>query len=148
MNNGVQVLEVFAFECDDLSAGASDVRVQLTGIIRKSDIEQGQLRVSCCLHKVKARGGARDFSAGGRSGEEQTTHIERLPQLVDRGRTGLRSHVEQDAHVRLQDRSESVEEPSVRVDLLCAAQGNQEETPRQTRRTICDSVSCARPAPR
>lgn len=64
MNNGVQVLEVFAFECDDLSAGASDVRVQLTGIIRENDIEQGQLRVSRCSHKVEARGARVIFSAG------------------------------------------------------------------------------------
>lgn len=37
--------------------------------------------------------------------------------MVDGGRAGLGSYVEEDTDIRLEDGSESVEEPSVRVDL-------------------------------
>lgn len=44
--------------------------------------------------------------------------VERFPQLVDGGPTGLRSNIEKDADVGFENRSESVEEPPMRVELL------------------------------
>lgn len=45
-------------------------------------------------------------------------YVERLPEVIDRGRTWPRAYVEQYAHIRLQDGPKGVEEPAVRVDLL------------------------------
>lgn len=44
--------------------------------------------------------------------------IKRLPQMVYRRRTGHGTHIEEDANIGLEDGAESVEEPSMRVDLL------------------------------
>jgi hypothetical protein len=44
--------------------------------------------------------------------------IERLPQVIDRSRARLRAHIEEDTHVWIQAFCESVEEPSMRIDLL------------------------------
>ena len=45
-------------------------------------------------------------------------HVERLPQMIDAPVLRAHPHVEQDAYVRLQHRSERVEEPPMGVDLL------------------------------
>jgi hypothetical protein len=47
-----------------------------------------------------------------------TVNVETLPEVVDGGRAGHGADVEEDADVGFQDRSERVEEPPVRVDLL------------------------------
>lgn len=44
--------------------------------------------------------------------------VERLPQVVNGGRTGHGTNIKQHANVGLQDGAKRVEEPSVRVDLL------------------------------
>ena len=38
--------------------------------------------------------------------------------MINRSRTRLRTHIEEDTHIRVQALCESVEEPSMRVDLL------------------------------
>ena len=67
-----QILSVLALQRDDLTARASDIRVD----------------------------------------------VERFPQVVNRSRAGHSPHVQQYTNVWFQDRTESVEEPTVRVDLL------------------------------
>ncbi|KAI6752785.1 hypothetical protein HG530_013537 [Fusarium avenaceum] len=44
--------------------------------------------------------------------------VETLPKSKERSGTGLGTGIEQDTHLRVQDTTESVEEPSMRVDLL------------------------------
>ena len=67
-----ELLPVFAFERDDFSASAPDIRV----------------------------------------------YVERFPQMINRAGARHRTDVQKDANVRLKNRSKSVEEPAVRVDLL------------------------------
>ena len=44
--------------------------------------------------------------------------VEALPKLVDTCSGGFRADIEQDADVGLQQRTECVEEPAMRVELL------------------------------
>ena len=44
--------------------------------------------------------------------------VKALPELVDTRSGGLRANVKQNADVRLQERAESIEEPTMRVELL------------------------------
>lgn len=53
------------------------------------------------------------------------THVKHLPELVQARRSRLGADVEEDAHVGLQDRTERVEEPAVRVDLFGAVSGRE-----------------------
>lgn len=55
--------------------------------------------------------------------------VERLPQVIDTFWTGLRTDIEKDNNVRLQQRTEGIEKPAMRVELfrICRSEAQPPE---------------------